>query len=77
MVRTIVETTGFPAANAQLALALYLEPDRRVLPKAGEISLKGMEEVIALMGEGGTIKAPLPAAERFVDLRYLRAAGIQ
>jgi hypothetical protein len=36
-----------------------------------------MEQVIALMGEGGTIKAPLPAAENFVDLQYLRAAGVQ
>jgi ABC-type nitrate/sulfonate/bicarbonate transport system substrate-binding protein len=77
VVRTIVETTGFAEANAQLTLALYFEPDRGVLPKLGEISLKGMEQVIALMGEGGTIKPPLPAAEQFVDLQYLRAAGIQ
>ena len=45
--------------------------------KAGEISIRGMEQVIALMGEGGTIAAPLPKAERFVDLRALQAAGIQ
>jgi hypothetical protein len=36
-----------------------------------------MEQVIALMGEGETIKPPLPAAERFVDLQYLHAAGVQ
>jgi len=77
VVKTIVETTGFAEANAQLTLALYFEPDRGVLPKSGEISLKGIEQVIALMGEGGTIKAPLPAAENFVDLQYLRAAGVQ
>ena len=29
------------------------------------------------MGEAGTIKAPLPAAERFVDLQYLEAAGVR
>jgi len=29
------------------------------------------------MGGGGTIKPPLPAPERFVDLQYLRAAGAQ
>jgi hypothetical protein len=29
------------------------------------------------MGESGAIKTPLPAAERFVDLQYLQAAGIQ
>ena len=34
-------------------------------------------QVIAFMGEAGTIKAPLPPAERFVDLQYLHAAGAQ
>jgi hypothetical protein len=29
------------------------------------------------MAEGETINAPLPAAERFVDLQYLHAAGVQ
>jgi hypothetical protein len=32
---------------------------------AGEISLPGMDQVIALMGEGGILKVPLPPAERF------------
>jgi hypothetical protein len=77
VVRTIVETTGFAQANAQLTLALYFEPERRILPKSGEINLKGMDQVIALMGESGTIKPQLPPAERFVDLQYLQAAGIQ
>jgi ABC-type nitrate/sulfonate/bicarbonate transport system substrate-binding protein len=77
VIRTIVETTGFAEGNAELTLALYFEPDRGVMPKAGEISLKGMQQVIALMGEGGTLAPPLPAPERFVDLDYLRAAGIQ
>ena len=75
--RTIVDTTGFSEAHAQLTLALFFEPERRVLPMAGEISLKGMEQVIALMGEGGIIQAPLPPAERFVDLQYLHAAEVR
>jgi hypothetical protein len=33
--------------------------------------------VIALMGEAGALKAPLPAPDRFVDLQYLHAAGLQ
>jgi hypothetical protein len=48
-----------------------------VLPKAGEIGPNGMAQAIALMGEGGILKAPLPPAERFFDLQNLRAAGIQ
>lgn len=75
--RTIVETTGYAEGNAQLTLGLYFEPDRGVLPKAGEISMKGMRQAIALMAEGGALKAPLPGAENFVDLQYLRAAGIK
>jgi hypothetical protein len=30
-----------------------------------------------MLGESGVIKPPLPGAERFVDLQYLQAAGIQ
>jgi hypothetical protein len=54
-----------------------LEPDKGVLPRAAEIDLKGLAQVITFMGEGGVIKPPLPAAERFVDLQYLQAAGVR
>jgi len=77
VVKTIVETTGFPEANAQLTLALYFEPDRKVLPRQGEIDPRGLAAAIAFMGEAGVLKQPLPSPERFVDLEYLRAAGIQ
>jgi hypothetical protein len=33
--------------------------------------------VINLLGGTGALKPPLPAAERFVDLQYLKAAGLQ
>jgi len=29
------------------------------------------------MGEVGELKAPLPAVERFIDLQFLKAAGLQ
>jgi ABC-type nitrate/sulfonate/bicarbonate transport system substrate-binding protein len=77
VVRTIVETTGFPQANARLTLALYFEPDRHVLPQRGEIDMKGMETAISFLGEAGILKKPLPPPERFVDLQYLKAAGIK
>ena len=41
VVRTIVETTGFPEANARLTLALFFDPERKVLPQRGEIDMKG------------------------------------
>jgi ABC-type nitrate/sulfonate/bicarbonate transport system substrate-binding protein len=77
VVRTIVETTGFAEANARLTLSLYFEPERNVLPRQGEIDLKGFATAISFLGEAGVLKAPLPPPERFVDLQYLRAAGLQ
>src|SRR5262245_47747542 len=77
VVRTVVETTGLAEANARLTLSLFFEPERNVLPRQGEIDLKGFATAIAFMGEAGVLKGPLPPPERFVDLQYLRAAGLQ
>lgn len=74
--QAIVETTGVSTAIAERTLALYFEPDRRVLPREGEIDLAGLARVIAFMEEAGQLKAPLPP-ERFADLRYLQAAGVR
>ena len=75
--QTIVETTGAPLDVARSMLSFYYEPDRGVMPKQAEISMAGVTKVIELLGETGELKAPLPAAERFVDLQYLKAAGMQ
>jgi ABC-type nitrate/sulfonate/bicarbonate transport system substrate-binding protein len=77
VVKAIVELTGASEDIARATLALYFEPDKGVVPKRGEIDLKGLAQVIAFMGEGGVIAPPLPAAERFIDLQYLRAAGVE
>ena len=75
--KAIVDLTGTTDEIARATLALYFEPDRGVVPKQAEIDLAGLAQVIAFMGEGGVIKPPLPAPERFVDLEYLRAAGVE
>jgi ABC-type nitrate/sulfonate/bicarbonate transport system substrate-binding protein len=75
VVKTIVETTGSSDVIAGQTLDLFFRPERGVLPKHAEIDLKGLEQVIALLSEAGTIKPPIPRADRFVDLQYLRAAG--
>jgi ABC-type nitrate/sulfonate/bicarbonate transport system substrate-binding protein len=77
VVKAIVEQTGSPEQIARAVMALYFEPDRGAMPRQAEIDLKGLAQVIDFMGEAGTLKAPLPPAERFVDLQYLRAAGIE
>jgi ABC-type nitrate/sulfonate/bicarbonate transport system substrate-binding protein len=76
-VKAMVELTGVPEDIARATLAIYLDPDRGVLPRQAEIDLAGLAQVIAFMGQGGTIKPPFPAPERFVDLHYLGAAGAQ
>jgi ABC-type nitrate/sulfonate/bicarbonate transport system substrate-binding protein len=76
VVKAITESTGVSDKIARATLALYVNPDRGVMPRAGEIDLKGLAQVIAFMGEGGILKGPLPKPERFVDRSYLRSAGV-
>ncbi|HEY6254191.1 MAG TPA: ABC transporter substrate-binding protein [Xanthobacteraceae bacterium] len=71
------DMTGAPADVMRAVLASYYEPDRGVMPRQGEIGMAGVTAVIELLGRTGELKAPLPAAERFVDLQYLKAAGLQ
>jgi len=75
--KAIVELTGASDEIAHETLALYFVPDRGVLPRQAEIDRNGLAQVIAFMGEGGSIKPPLPPPERFIDLRYLKAAGVE
>ena len=77
VVRTIVETTGFAEANARLTLSLYFEPERKVLPLHGEIDPKGPRSRDRLHGRGRHPEGAAAAPERFVDLQYLQAAGLQ
>jgi ABC-type nitrate/sulfonate/bicarbonate transport system substrate-binding protein len=77
VVKIMVDTLHAPENVARAMLALYYEPDRGVMPKQGEISIAGVNEVIALLGQSGKLKAPLPPAEKFIDLQYLQAAGLQ
>ena len=77
VVKIILDTTGTSEDIARKTLALYFEPDRGVVPKQGELDLKGLGQVIQFMSEAGELNPPLPSAEKFVDLQYLRAAGIQ
>jgi ABC-type nitrate/sulfonate/bicarbonate transport system substrate-binding protein len=75
VVNAIVDITGVSPAVAERALELY--SGKKVLPLRGEIDLKGLAQVIAFMAETGQLKSPLPEPQRFVDLRYLKLAGIQ
>lgn len=77
VIKTMVSVTGSTEDIARQTLALYFEPDRGVMPKQGEVSVAGLAQVVAFMGDGGMLARPLPQPERFIDLQYLKAAGIE
>jgi NitT/TauT family transport system substrate-binding protein len=74
---TIAATTGTSKAIGTQVLALFFEPERGVLPAEGELKLPGLARVIAMMAETEALAPPLPDPERFIDGRYLQAAGIR
>ena len=77
VIALIAEATRAPADIAAEIYAYYFEPYRGIMPRRGEISMEGMSSVLALMHEGGELTAPLPEASRFVDLSFLKRAGLQ
>jgi ABC-type nitrate/sulfonate/bicarbonate transport system substrate-binding protein len=77
VVRIMIEATGSSEDIARQTLSLYFDPDRGVVPRQAELDVKGLGQVIQFMAEAGELKPPLPAADRFVDLQYLKAAGLQ
>jgi ABC-type nitrate/sulfonate/bicarbonate transport system substrate-binding protein len=77
VVRMAIATTGSSEDIARQTLSLYFDPDRGVVPKQAELDITGLGQVIQFMAEAGELKPPLPSPERFVDLQYLKAAGLQ
>jgi ABC-type nitrate/sulfonate/bicarbonate transport system substrate-binding protein len=73
----VKETGGVSPAVAAEIFAPYLDPRKNVLPRKGELDVAAFNRVIKLMAEVGAIPSPAPPAEKFVDLQYLQAAGIQ
>ena len=49
---------GISLEIAEQTLKLFFEPERNLLPKQAETGLKGLAQVIAFMGEAGTVKNP-------------------
>jgi ABC-type nitrate/sulfonate/bicarbonate transport system substrate-binding protein len=77
VLKIMVETGGVAPTVAAEIFAPYLEAAKNVLPRRGELDMAAFNRVIELMAEVGAIPSPAPPAEKFVDLQYLQAAGIQ
>lgn len=46
----------------------------QIWPRNGEVNLKGVQTILNLMAEDGTLKKPLPRPEDIVDTSYLEEA---
>ena len=77
VVKIIADKTGTTPELAAAIMTFFYDPDSGVMPKHAEISMAGLSKVIELLGASGQLPAPLPAAERFVDLSYLQKAGLE
>ena len=44
------------------------------IPKDGEINPKGLDKVMQLLVEDGTLIQPLPKTDKYVDMSYLAEA---
>jgi ABC-type nitrate/sulfonate/bicarbonate transport system substrate-binding protein len=77
VVKAAMELTGQPENRAREMLSYVWDDSNHVLPRQGEIDMDALKAMIALHGRYGILQNPLPAPERFVDLRYARMAGIQ
>jgi hypothetical protein len=44
------------------------------IPKDGDINSRGIEKVLQLLVEDGTLKPPLPRHDRYIDTSYLDEA---
>jgi ABC-type nitrate/sulfonate/bicarbonate transport system substrate-binding protein len=61
--------------HARQMIASITDPKNRVLPQQAAFDMNAVRAAIALMGEYGVLKPPLPAPERVVDASYSRAAA--
>jgi ABC-type nitrate/sulfonate/bicarbonate transport system substrate-binding protein len=77
MIKLLMEAGRTDETVARDMLRTYRDPKYRVLSRQGEIDPEGFARMIALEGEFGELATPLPDASRFVDRRYLTAAGIR
>ena len=75
--KMMVEMTDAKPDMTADILKLYYQPERGVMPKQAEIKMDGIAKVIQLLADTGQIAKPAPPATRFVDLQYLKAAGLQ
>lgn len=71
-VRIIAKKLKFSDKHSEASWRYYTE--NNIVPKDGSISLKGMDKVLQLLVEDGTLKPPLPRYDKYIDDSYLQEA---
>jgi len=71
-------TAGYMKESPDRARAMLdpiWDPKNRVLPQRTAFDMESIKGAIAVMGDYGVLKEPLPPPERFINPQYAEAAG--
>lgn len=71
-VRIIVKRLKFSEKHSEASWRYYINAN--AIPKDGEINPKGMDKVMQLLVEDGTLLQPLPKTDKYVDMSYIAEA---
>jgi ABC-type nitrate/sulfonate/bicarbonate transport system substrate-binding protein len=71
-VRIIVKRLKFSEKHSEASWRYYINAN--AIPKDGEINPKGMDKVMQLLIEDGTLVQPLPKTDKYVDMSYIAEA---
>lgn len=71
-VRIIAKKLKFSDKHSDTSWRYFTE--NRIIPKDGEVNLKGIDKVTRLLVEDGTLKPPPPRSDKYIDESYLEEA---
>lgn len=71
-VRIIMKRLKYNEKYSEASWRYYINTN--AIPKDGDINAKGMEKVMQLLVEDGTLTQPVPKTDKYVDMSYLAEA---
>lgn len=71
-VRIIMKRLNYSEKHSEASWRYYINTN--AIPKDGEINPKGMDKVMQLLVEDGTLVQPLPKTDKYVDMSYIAEA---
>jgi NitT/TauT family transport system substrate-binding protein len=71
-VRIIAKRFKFSEKHSEAAWRYFIS--NNAIPTDGEVNAKGMDKVMQLLVEDGTIHPPLPKTDKYMDMSYLDEA---